>query len=199
VGLTGEVKIINLDSMSTTHTLATTLSQVRSLAFTPNGTRLPAASSSRGGVESQSTIETWDMNNLDAEHVGILPIDGTKELSSVALSPDGEQVLFSKESIEIVVTNLSTNEFWTRDFRNTNTVSFSPDGRHVTAGHQSWAGKIVTGQSLREWRGLDLSLRYSCKFQPGFLRVKAALKEPASWFRGSQDYMSRYHVSQNGC
>ncbi|RSL76873.1 hypothetical protein CEP51_009562 [Fusarium floridanum] len=202
VGLRGQVQIIDLDTMSTTHTLATSFDWVRSLSFTPDGRRLAAASSPREGLETQSAVQIWDMKDPDAGHVGILPIDGTGKVDSVALSPDGERVLFVKENIEIVTTNISTDECWTTDFRDVSVAGFSSDGRHVIAGRRRWAGKIwdsKTGQFLREWSDLGFLTHDCCKFQPSFFRVEAALSEPASsLFPRGEDHMSRYHVSQDG-
>ncbi|RSL61901.1 hypothetical protein CEP54_005963 [Fusarium duplospermum] len=159
VGLRGQVQIIDLDTMSMTHTLATIFNWIRSLSFTPDGGRLAAASSPREGFETQSVVQIWDMKYPDAGNVGILPIDGT--MDSVALSPDGERVLFIKENIEIVTTNLSTHESWTRAFTDVSVAGFSPDGQHVIAGHRRWAGKIwdsETGQLLQEWLDLGFTL-----------------------------------------
>ncbi|RSL98873.1 hypothetical protein CEP52_010064 [Fusarium oligoseptatum] len=194
VGLRGQVQILDLDTMSTTHTLATSFNRVRCLSFTPDGGRLAAASSPREGFETRSAVQIWDMKDPDAGHVGILPIDGTRQVDSVALSPDGERVLFVKENIEIVTTNLSTDECWTRDFRDVSVAGFSSDGRHVIAGHRRWAGKIwdsKTGQFLREWSDLGFLTHDCCKFQPSFFRVEAALSEPASSSSSprSKDYM----------
>ncbi|KAM0421070.1 hypothetical protein ACHAPT_011141 [Fusarium lateritium] len=201
VGLWGEIQIFNLDSMSKVQTVATALGWVRSLAFSPDGERLAATSSSRGQVQAQCAVQIWDMKHLGTGHVKMLPFEDTEEVSPVALSHDGEQVLFVRDNSQVVVVNLSTDRRWTGHFRHLNAVGFSPDGRHVIAGHPSWAGKIwdsATGQCLREWPGLATSLGSSYRFQLGFISVEAALNESTPSSLGGKAYMKRCHLSQDG-
>lgn len=199
VGLTREVHIINLDSMSTTHTLPTILSPVQSLSFTPNGGRLAVASASFG-VEGRSAVEIWDMNHLDAGHVKTIPIDDTKEVSAVALSPDGERVLFAKKRTHIVVANQVTDDCWTVDFHNIYTVGFSPDGRYIIAGQANWVGKMwdsATGQCLWECPPQIYNILPTRKFQASFL-MEVAFRDLALLSSRSEACMKRYYLNRNG-
>lgn len=200
VGLTGKVQIIDLGSMCRIQTVETSLDHVRSLGFSTDGRRLAAALSSRGAVEARSAVQVWDLEHPDPRHVKTIPINDTKELGAVTLSPDGSRVLVVKQRTRVVVTNLETDDCWTGDFKYISTIDFSSDGRYIIAGYTNWAGKMwdsATGQCLWECPPQNHNLWPSRKFQTSFL-MEIALHDLALSSPRGEACMQWYHLGHDG-
>jgi WD40 repeat protein len=117
---------------------------VRVVAFSPDGTRLAAASS--------STLRFWD---LTRHREAFPPIGPQGETTAVAFSPDGKRLAFADKRAVHLWDRASQKELWRyeEDEEVTGSLAFAPDGKTIACG----AGRRIvflstaTGEQQGHW------------------------------------------------
>jgi WD40 repeat protein len=144
----GEIALFDRETGEHLDTFITTTNLVFSIAFSPDGKRIAAATSSPAHfmVNGFSGLEIWDINQGDIVQF----IDWIDDLNCTAYSPDGKLIAVGNNSGSLTILNSEdAEELWSgkADEYVVTSVVFSPDGQKI----------LTTGMSsTRVWTLAEL-------------------------------------------
>jgi WD40 repeat protein/tRNA A-37 threonylcarbamoyl transferase component Bud32 len=166
----GEIKVLDAATGRESLSLKLPISQVSSVAFSPDGQRLALA------TEDQKAVKVWDAANGQES----LTLEGhTNSVTGVAFSPDGQRLASASHDQTVKLWDAITGqELLTLMGHKAEVrrVAFSPDGQRLASA--SWdqtvkVWRVATGQELFMLKGHSGAVQ-SVAFSPDGQRLASA-------------------------